>query len=58
MSPKARYCVIAAHKQIPDFSPKYGKKDHMFLMTICVKYNFLIFVEENLSLVPKLKEVK
>ena len=29
MSLKARYCVIAAHKQIPDFSPKYVKRGNV-----------------------------
>ena len=30
MSPKARYCVIAAHKQIADFSSEYVKRITLF----------------------------
>ncbi len=30
MSPKARYCVIAAHKQISDFSTEYVKRVTLF----------------------------
>ena len=30
MSPKARYCFIAAHKQIADFSSEYVKRVILF----------------------------